>query len=65
MKPYRDAIKAVYPNAVVSIFANDPEPHGEYVWNRGIAAYSNKYWDAITIHHYLPQSTDLLTVDGR
>lgn len=58
MKPYRDAIKAVYPDAVVSIFARDPNsPAANSLWNQGIAAYSNKYWDAITIHHYLPQST--------
>jgi len=57
MKPYRDAIKAVYPNAVVSIFARDPNsPAASSLWNQGIAAYSNKYWDAISIHHYLPQS---------
>ena len=59
MKPYRDAIKAVDPNAIVAIFVRDPgggTPVGN-PWDSAIAAYPNKYWDAITFHHYPPQST--------
>ena len=59
MKPYRDAIKAVDPNAIVAIFVRDPGG-GTAVgnpWDSAIAAYSNKYWDAITFHLYPPQST--------
>ena len=59
MKPYRDAIKAVLPNAVVAVFASD-QAHANASkdpWNLGLAAYANKYWDAITYHAYPAQST--------
>lgn len=57
VKPYRDAIKAADPNAVVAIFAEDAgDPNPNPPWDQAIAAYSNKYWDAITYHHYPPQS---------
>jgi uncharacterized protein (TIGR03437 family) len=58
MKPYRDAIKAADPNATVAIFfedAGDPNPNP--AWNQSILTYPNPYWDAITYHHYPPQST--------
>jgi hypothetical protein len=58
MKPYRDAIKAVDPNAIVAIFVRDPgNSTGQNSWDQAIAAYPNKYWDAITFHHYPPEST--------
>jgi len=59
MKPYRDAIKAVFPNAVVAVFVTD-QAHanaGKDAWNQAVAAYPKKYWDAITYHHYPPQSS--------
>jgi uncharacterized protein (TIGR03437 family) len=58
MKPYRDAIKAADPNAVVAIFfmdAGDTTPSP--AWDQAIANYKDKYWDAVTYHHYPPQST--------
>jgi hypothetical protein len=58
MKPYRDAIKAADPNAIVAIFTRDPGNSAALnVWDAALAAYPNKYWDAITFHHYPPQST--------
>jgi len=59
MKPYRDAIKAVDPNAIVAVFATDQAHAGAATdaWNVALAAYPNKYWDAITYHHYPAQST--------
>jgi uncharacterized protein (TIGR03437 family) len=59
MKPYRDAIKAVDPNAIVAVFVNDMAHAGAATdaWNVAVAAYPNKYWDAITFHHYPAQST--------
>ena len=58
MKPYRDAIKAVDPNAVVAVFVRDPgNAAAQNSWDQAIAAYPNKYWDAITFHHYPTQST--------
>lgn len=58
MKPYRDAIKAADPNAVVAIFFIDA---GDTVtnpaWDQALSTYPNKYWDAVTYHHYPPQST--------
>jgi uncharacterized protein (TIGR03437 family) len=59
MKPYRDAIKAVIPNAIVAVFVTD-QAHANAAtdkWNVDMAAYPNKYWDAISYHHYPPQST--------
>src|SRR5580704_8424965 len=59
MKPYRDAIKAVNPNAIVAVFVTDQAHAGAPTdaWNVATAAYPNKYWDAITFHHYPPQSS--------
>ncbi len=58
MKPYRDAIKAADPNATVAIFFDDA---GDAVanppWNQSIASYPNPYWDAVTYHHYPPESS--------
>jgi uncharacterized protein (TIGR03437 family) len=58
VKPYRDAIKAADPDAVVAIFFMDagntnPNP----AWNQSIVNYADKYWDAVTYHHYPAQST--------
>lgn len=59
MKPYRDAIKAADPSAVVAVFfmdAGDTTPNP--AWDKSVlAAYPNPYWDAVTYHHYPPQST--------
>ncbi|HLK63184.1 MAG TPA: hypothetical protein VKU19_07075 [Bryobacteraceae bacterium] len=59
MKPYRDAIKGVLPNAIVAVFVTDQAHAGAATnaWNVAMAAYPNKYWDAITFHHYPAQST--------
>jgi len=59
MKPYRDAIKAADPNAIVAVFVTD-QAHANAAtdpWNIAVAGYPNKYWDAITYHHYPAQST--------
>ncbi|HXP86162.1 MAG TPA: hypothetical protein VN841_15665 [Bryobacteraceae bacterium] len=58
MKPYRDAIKAADPSAVVAIFfsdAGDTTPNPP--WDQSLGAYADQYWDAVTYHHYPPQST--------
>ena len=58
MKPYRDAIKAADPSAVVAIYfidAGDTTP--KPAWDQSIAGVTDKYWDAATYHHYPPQST--------
>jgi len=58
MKPYRDAIKAADPSAVVAIFfidAGDTETNPP--WNTSVLSYPAPYWDAVTYHHYPPQST--------
>jgi uncharacterized protein (TIGR03437 family) len=58
MKPYYQAIKAVNPNAIVAIFYDDAgNPSPNPPWNQSIAAYTDKYWDAVTYHQYPPQST--------
>jgi len=57
MKPYRDAIKAADPDAVVAIFFDDAgNTNGSPPWDQSIASYADKYWDAVTYHQYPPQS---------
>ena len=58
MKPYRDAIKAADPSAVVAIFFIDAgDTETSPAWNASVLTYPNPYWDAVTYHHYPPQST--------
>lgn len=58
VKPFRDAIKAADPNAVVAVFLNDPgHPNNPPGWNQAVAEYPNPFWDALTYHHYPAQST--------
>jgi uncharacterized protein (TIGR03437 family) len=58
MKPFRDAIKAADPNATVAIFAMDAgDTNPNPAWDQAIASYTPKYWDAVTYHHYPPQSS--------
>lgn len=58
MKPFRDAIKAADPTAIVAIFSSDAgEANTNPPWNQQLSAYPNKYWDAVTYHHYPPEST--------
>ena len=58
MKPYRDAIKAADPNAVVAIFFADAgNTNANPPWDKSIGSYTDKYWDAVTYHHYPPEST--------
>ena len=58
MRHFRDAIKAVIPEAIVSIFVTDQSKPGAITdtWNSAVAKYPDKYWDAISYHHYPPQS---------
>jgi len=58
MKPYRDAIKAADPSAIVAIFFIDAgDTNTNPAWNQSILSYGTPYWDAVTYHHYPPQST--------
>jgi uncharacterized protein (TIGR03437 family) len=58
MKPYRDAIKAADPSAVVAIFFMDAgDTNSNPAWNQSIIGYGSPYWDAVTYHHYPPQSS--------
>jgi uncharacterized protein (TIGR03437 family) len=54
MKPYRDAIKAADPNAVVAVFFDDPgrTTNPNPPWNKAMAAITDKWWDAVTYHFY-------------
>jgi hypothetical protein len=68
MKPYRDAIKAADPNAVVALYFGDPA-YNYSVWNNGLTNYSNRYWDAAVYHHYPPlpvgaSFSDLMAMDN-
>ena len=58
MKPYRDAIKAADSSAVVAIYFIDAgDTVSKPAWDQSIAGYADKYWDAVTYHHYPPEST--------
>ncbi len=59
MKPYRDAIKAVIPDAIVAVFVTDQARAAAATdaWVLAVAAYPDQYWDAITYHHYPAQSS--------
>ena len=58
MRPYRDAIKAADPNAVVAIFFSDPgSTTADPNWDQELGSYPDQYWDAVTYHHYTAQST--------
>ena len=67
MKPYRDAIKAADPNAVVAVFFSDPAVGGQS-WNRALINYTNKYWDVVSYHYYpqpgLTNFSDLMAYDN-
>ena len=52
MKPYRDAIKAADPNAVVALYFSEAG-HPDTAWDNALASYSPKYWDAVTYHEYV------------
>ncbi|HYL73522.1 MAG TPA: hypothetical protein VEU96_04920, partial [Bryobacteraceae bacterium] len=57
MKPFRDAIKAADPDAIVAVFFEDPARAGpNNPWDTALAAAKDKYWDAVTYHYYPPQS---------
>ena len=57
VQPYRDAIKAADPNAVVAVFFQDAgDTNANPPWGQAIANFPNKYWDAVTYHHYPPQT---------
>jgi uncharacterized protein (TIGR03437 family) len=52
MKPFRDAIKAADPNAVVTLYFSEAgNPNG--TWDKALANYSPKYWDAVSYHEYV------------
>jgi hypothetical protein len=52
MRPYRDAIKAADPNAVVAIYFKDAGYAEPNTWDVQLSNYSDKYWDAVVYHHY-------------
>jgi hypothetical protein len=52
MKPYRDAIKAADPDAVVALYFSEAG-HPSVAWDNALASYSPRYWDAVTYHEYV------------
>jgi uncharacterized protein (TIGR03437 family) len=60
MKPYRDAIKAADPSAVVSIFFADPS-HSTIAkpsaWDTSVVSATDRWWGAVTYHQYPAEST--------
>jgi alpha-L-arabinofuranosidase len=52
MKPYRDAIKAADPDAVVALYFSEAG-HPDATWDNALANYRPRYWDAVTYHEYV------------
>jgi hypothetical protein len=52
MKPYRDAIKAADPNAVVALYFSEAG-HPDTDWDKALSNYKTRYWDAVTYHEYV------------
>jgi hypothetical protein len=67
MLPFRNAIKAADPNAVVAVFWSDPAVGGQ-LWDNALSRYTNKYWDCVSYHHYpqpgLTNFSDLMAYDN-
>ena len=59
MKPYRDAIKAADPNALVAVFFDDPgrSTNPNPPWDNAAGAYPDRYWDLVTYHYYPAKTT--------
>ena len=52
MKPYRDAIKAADPDAVVALYFSEAG-HPDTDWDKALSNYRPRYWDAVTYHEYV------------
>ena len=52
MKPYRDAIKAADPDAVVALYFSEAG-HPDAAWDNALSSYKPRYWDAVTYHEYV------------
>src|SRR5579863_1874947 len=52
MKPYRDAIKAADPDAVVALYFSEAG-HPDAAWDNALSNYKPRYWDAVTYHEYV------------
>ncbi len=52
MLPFRNAIKAADPDAVVALYFNDAGAPFSNAWDIAMGSYTNKYWDAVVYHHY-------------
>jgi len=64
MYPFYEAIHAVDPNAVISIFITNQGNPGTSLskWDQEVMAYPNKYWNAVSFHSYpTPSGQELPT----
>ena len=52
MKPFRDAIKAADPDAVVALYFSEAG-HPDAAWDNALSNYKPRYWDAVTYHEYV------------
>src|SRR3712207_9354308 len=51
MRPYAEAIRAVIPGAIISLAVSMVQsPNVE--WDEALANYPDRYWDAVSVHHY-------------
>lgn len=51
MRPYAQAIRAVIPDAIISLAISSPRSPNKS-WDDALANYPDRYWDALSVHHY-------------
>jgi hypothetical protein len=51
MRPYAEAIRAVIPGAIISLAVSMVQSLN-VVWDEALANYPDRYWDAVSVHHY-------------
>jgi hypothetical protein len=51
MRPYAEAIRAVIPDAIISLAISSPQSPN-VGWDDALVNYPDRYWDAVSVHHY-------------
>jgi hypothetical protein len=51
MRPYAEAIRAVIPGAIISLAVSMVQSPN-VGWDEALANYPDRYWDAVSVHHY-------------
>ncbi len=51
MRPYAEAIRSVLPDAIISLAVSMVQSPN-VAWDEALANYPERYWDAVSVHHY-------------